>query len=151
MGVHKMSAVVLAAAIAVAAFGIPAAGAEKRPTVKAKLLEFKIKPKPKTTTAGKVRVVAKNIGSEKHELVVVKAANAAVLPTMADGSVNEAAIAETDKFGEIGEFKAKKTKHKTFNLDPGTYVLFCNLVDQESDGSTLSHFKQGMYTTLVVR
>jgi hypothetical protein len=139
-----------AAAVALLSFAVPAAGAATTPTVKAKLFEFKIKPKPKSTKAGKVKVVAKNIGTEEHELVVVKGDDAAALPTAADGSVDEDAIPETDKFGEIAEFKPKKTKTKTFDLDAGSYVVFCNVVDDEDD-ITVSHFAEGMHTILTVR
>lgn len=146
---------VIASAAAFAASVIPTAGASSKPAVKATLFEFKIKTKPKTVAAGKIKLAAKNIGAEKHELVVVRTADVpggapASLPTKADGSVDESAIPEADKLGEIPEFKPKTTKTKTFDLDPGSYILFCNVVDKESDGSTLSHFAQGMYTTLVV-
>jgi hypothetical protein len=146
MGKLVITAVV-AASLAVAA---PALAAPKATDVKAKLFEFKIKLKPKAPAPGSVRIVARNIGTEKHEIVIVRGADAAALPTKADGSVDEALIPETDKLGEIPEFKPKQTKKKTFELESGSYVAFCNVVDDEPDGSTLSHFAQGMYTTFTV-
>src|SRR5262245_17693314 len=144
----------IATAVAVAATlglaGTDAAAAAKPPTLKTTLLEFKIKTKPKTVAAGKVRVVAKNIGAEKHELVIARASDPSALVTKPNGAVDESQIAKTDKVGEIAGVKPKQTKSKVFNLTPGTYVLFCNIIDTEPDGSKLSHYVEGMSTILTV-
>lgn len=119
--------------------------------VKVKLFEFKVKPKPKSAAAGKVKFVVKNIGAEEHEMVVALSDGTATeLPTDADGAVDESQIPEADLPGEIPEFAAGKTKTKTFDLEPGTYVLFCNIVDDEADGTKLSHYAQGMHTLFTV-
>lgn len=140
-----VSALLLVVAIPAAA---SAAGPKK--TIKVRLFEFQIKVKPSSSAIGAIKVVAKNIGTEKHEMVVVKGADIAALPLKPDGSVDEDLIPETDKPGEIAEFKAKKTKTKSYNLDPGSYIMFCNIVDTETDGSTLSHFHEGMHTVFTV-
>jgi len=48
-----------------------------------------------------VQITATNHGHETHELVIVRASDAASLPTKADGSVDEDRIQDTDKAGEI--------------------------------------------------
>jgi len=65
------------------------------------------------------------------------------------GAVDEAAISKSDTIGETGDVPVGATVTKTFNLAPGTYVIFCN-IDNKSGGTTLNHFVHGMVTTLVV-
>ena len=79
--------------------------------------------------AGKVLVTATNRGRETHELVIVRADDAASLPTKSDGSVDEDKIPEAAKPGEIPDIKAGNTITKTLDLAPGDYVAICNLVD----------------------
>ena len=120
--------------------------------------------------AGKVQVTVANIGSETHELVIIKASDAASLPTKADGSVDEEAIAGADKPGEIPDVAAGKSVTKTVDLPAGTYVAMCNLVERSTGGDSMSgsagtgshhmgggpammdhvHFRLGMRTTFTV-
>lgn len=149
---------VLVAIVAIGALTVGLSSAQastetkKGTTVKVKLFEFKIKPKSKSVAAGKITFVAKNIGTEQHEMVIALADGTSTdLPTKADGSVDESAIPEANLPGEIPEFNAHKTKKKSIDLAPGTYVLFCNIVDDEAGGTTLSHYAEGMHTTFVVK
>jgi uncharacterized cupredoxin-like copper-binding protein len=114
--------------------------------VAVQLFEFGVKRKPKFVAAGKVTFTAKNIGTMKHEMVVVRVQPGAKLPTKADGSIDEEAIPETDKMGEVGTIKPKKSGKLTKTLDPGSYVLFCNLVNTQS-GTTFVHYERGMHAT----
>jgi uncharacterized cupredoxin-like copper-binding protein len=136
--------------IPIALLANAAAAKAKGATVRARLLEFTVRRQPSSVAAGKVTFKVKNIGSEKHELVVVRTQAGVELPTEADGSVNEDAIPEADKIGEVEDLKPKKAKSLTKTLDPGDYVLFCNVVDKESDGSVLSHYAQGMHQGFTV-
>lgn len=124
------------------------ASAAKPPALKVKLIEFEVQPASDYIAKGKTQIVAKNAGTEQHELVIVRGDDAAALPTDADGAVDESQIPEADKMGEIPEFKPDKTKKKVFKLSPGKYVLFCNVVDEEDDGTTVSHFAEGMHTVI---
>src|SRR5215813_1329720 len=145
----------LAGSVLVASLvGIPVrAGAShleaKTATVKVKLLEFKVKPTPVSVASGTVRFRVKNIGGEEHEFVVVK--SDAALPTASDGTVDEDAIPDADKFGEVADLKPKHSGTLTVKAMPaGRYVLFCNVVDKESNGTKLSHYAEGMSTTFSV-
>jgi hypothetical protein len=71
------------------------------------LNEWAITPPAGTLHAGTVKVVAKNIGGELHELVIVRADSAGSLPRKADGSVDEDAIAEADKPGEVPDVPSR--------------------------------------------
>ncbi len=124
------------------------AGAGKTPKLKVKLIEFEVNPARDFISEGKTKVVAKNNGTEEHELVIVKGDDPLALPTDADGAVDEEQIPEEDFIGEIAEFEAGKKKGKAFKLPAGNYVLFCNITEEEDNGETVSHFAEGMYTTI---
>jgi hypothetical protein len=125
-----------------------AAAANGSPKLKVRLIEFQVKPKLDFIAAGKTKFVVKNGGTEEHELVVVRGDDPAALPTAADGSVDESQIAQADEIGELEEIKAGKTKSTAFKLPADSYILFCNIVETEEDGTVVSHFAEGMYTTI---
>ena len=129
---------------------IAAVTAASVPQEKVRLMEFKVKPQRDFIAAGKTKFVVKNAGTEEHEFVVVRGDDPEALPTAADGSVDEDQIPTADQVGELEEIKPGKTKSKTFKLSADAYILFCNVVDTESDGTVVSHFAEGMYTTLDV-
>lgn len=112
--------------------------------------EWIVEPTPTSVEADGVAFVADNQGGEEHELVVVRADDPTDLPTDADGAVDEAQIPEEDFIGEIEEFPNGEQRTATFDLEPGTYVLFCNITETEDDGEVESHFVEGMATTLTV-
>ena len=105
---------------------------------------------PATAKAGTVTINVSNEGGETHELVVVRADSSAGFDMDDTGKVDEDGFAEGDFIGEITEFEAGTSSSGTFELTPGTYILFCNIVEEEPDGTFESHFVEGMQTTLVV-
>jgi hypothetical protein len=120
------------------------------------LQEFSIQVHPGLVKSGKVTLRVHNGGGITHELVLVRAASASALPVVKKaggersiGAVDEAAIAETDKMGEVGDVAIGKTVTKTFTLAPGTYVMFCN-IDTKTGKTVLNHFTHGMAAPLVV-
>jgi uncharacterized cupredoxin-like copper-binding protein len=139
------------AAVASVAFVLPTsmAGAKAKAKggkpVSVRLFEFGVKPSLKFVAAGKITFTAKNIGTIKHEMVLVRVQPGTPLPTAADGSVDEAAIPAADKLGEVGNIKPKKSGTLTKTLTPGDYMLFCNLVST-SGGTTFVHYAEGMHS-----
>lgn len=113
------------------------------------LSEFVVEPDSSLASAGEVTFSAENVGSDPHELVVARDGDASALPTDADGAVDEAALDPDQLIGEIEEFDPGNTEVGTFDLEPGSYVLFCNIVEEE-DGEIESHFAEGMFTTFQV-
>ena len=112
--------------------------------------EWSITPSLTSVKAGEVRFFAKNTGQALHELVVVKSdADPAKLPiygasdTPAEGhqtgDVDEAQITSE---GEVEDIEIGSTKDATFVLEPGKYVLICNLP---------SHYGQGMHVAFTVK
>jgi plastocyanin len=124
-------------------------------TTKVTLQEFSMNVQPGLVQSGKVTFQVANVGSIAHELVIVRAASAAALPKVKKagdrsvGAVDEEAIAESAKMGESGDVAAKSSVTKTFDLPPGTYVMFCN-IDNKSGGNVVNHFTRGMVARLIV-
>jgi len=145
---HSIFAAVAAGAMVV---GTSTPASAKEPAkLKVRLIEFEIQPARDFIAKGKTKVVLKNAGTETHEFVVVRGDDAAALPTAADGSVDESQIPKADQVGEVEDIKKGKTKSKVFKLSPGDYILFCNVVDEEENGTIISHFAEDMYTTIEV-
>jgi hypothetical protein len=148
MRIGRLAAAVIAAGVVAIGAGPSAAAAVKAPKQNLTLTEYQINPALQFIAKGKSNFVAKNSGSVKHEVVVVRGNDPSALPAKPDGSVDESQIPKNSKVGEIGNVKAGKTKSKTLKLSAGAYVLFCNIIDTEPDGSQVSHFAKGMYTTI---
>jgi uncharacterized cupredoxin-like copper-binding protein len=118
------------------------------------LQEYSMVVRPTTVKAGGVRFTIRNRGTMTHEMVLVRAADVAALPRVAVataeravGDVDEEAIPESDKPGEA-EVEQGATVTKTIDLDPGTYVMFCNIDTQQPDGTVLNHFQRGMQAVI---
>lgn len=118
--------------------------------IEVSLYEWAVEPAPTSVATGEVNFVASNDGGEVHELVIVKDMAPADLPKDETGKVLEDELPEGAFIGEIEEFEAGTTESATFDLPAGTYTLFCNIVEQEADGSYESHFEEGMVATIEV-
>jgi uncharacterized cupredoxin-like copper-binding protein len=140
---------ILVAAL-VSSVAAPVAAA-RAPQNKVRLVEFEVKPKRPVVADGKTKFVVKNAGDDEHEFIIVRGAVPSALPTKADGSVDVDRIPTADQIGELQGIKPGKTRSRTYKLSAGTYILFCNLVDDDSKSTSVSHFAAGMYTTLEVR
>lgn len=112
------------------------------------LTEFSVSTDPASVAAGEVTFDLRNEGAEPHELVVVRAASPAELAVV-DGRVDEGALPAGAFIGEVESFAAGETCEGTFELTPGRYALFCNLVEEE-DGDVESHFLEGMVAAFEV-
>jgi len=148
MRTRRFAAAAMVAGVVVIGAGPSVAAAAKPPKQNLTLTEYQITPALQFIAKGKSNFVAKNSGTVKHEVVVVRGADASALPTKPDGSVDETQIPKRDKVGEIGNVKAGKTKSKTLKLSAGSYILFCNIIDTEPDGTQISHYAKGMYTPI---
>jgi uncharacterized cupredoxin-like copper-binding protein len=104
--------------------------------------EYYYKPKAATARAGSVTITATNSGKLPHELVLAHTdAAPAKLPTLPDGSVDEAKLEAQGKApGEIPEVAAGKSGKDTLKLPAGRYVMYCNIP---------GHYAAGMYGTLI--
>lgn len=114
-----------------------------------RLSEFSVVPDKSTAAAGSITFRATNDGPEdEHELVIIRsdlAPNA--LPTTDDGSVPED---EVDVVDEIEGLAVGDSGEVTVDLESGAYVLICNIVQEEADGTIESHYERGMRAGLTV-
>ena len=106
---------------------------------------FFVRPAMSTALEGAVNFRVFNGGTETHEFVVVKTdLMAEQLPMNADGSFNEEG-AGVEVIDENEAVEAGNTETLSVNLDPGHYILLCNIVEAEPDGTIESHFHEGMH------
>lgn len=135
---------VLAFSMAAVTLGACSSGSSGK-TVKVTESDYKIVPEQASVSTGKVTFKVHNTGTFVHELVVVAFADAGALPLKPDGEVDEDAVPEAKRLGEVEDIAPNATKDVTFTLPAGTYVLFCNRLD-----GTTSHFKKGMHAVFTV-
>lgn len=103
---------------------------------------------PTSADAGSVEIVAKNQGLDLHDLVIVKGDDPAALPVNEDGAVIEGDLPEGDFIGRIEVVDAGTEESALFDLDAGSYIIFCNIV--QATVPPRSHFQDGMVDTLTV-
>jgi uncharacterized cupredoxin-like copper-binding protein len=126
--------------------GVTAAGA----TVDVILSEWVLEPDPVSVSAGKVTFKASNEGTKEHEFVIFKTNLAPdALPTGADGKVDEEGVG-VQHIDEIGSILAAKSADLTVDLQPGKYVLICNISAQVA-GQTELHYTKGMHAAFTVQ
>jgi len=115
-------------------------------TVNVELNEFTVSADPDSVDAGEVKFTVENIGEETHEFVIVQTdLEADALPTGDDGSVDEEGEG-VEVIDEIEDIASGSTQELTVDMEAGSYVLFCNVVDEEGD----VHYAEGMHTSFTV-
>ncbi len=98
---------------------------------------------------GPIKFDIKNVGERDHELLIVRSdIPGGELPTEDDGSVDEGA-AGVDVKHDIDEIDEGDETIRSFSLDPGNYVLLCNIVE-DIDGTETSHYAKGMWTEFTI-
>ena len=128
-----LAAILLGVAFALHAHASPARATELRITER----DFRISA-PKRVASGDVTLTVTNQGPDDHELIIVRATTAR-LPLRSDGlTANEEKLTPIIAL-EPAPAGSVRTTH--LQLEPGRYVIFCNMA---------GHFMAGMRTTLVV-
>lgn len=124
---------------------------EGKQDVMVALNEFKITPQPAQVPGGISTFVAENTGAELHEVVIIKSdMDPAGLPKSEDGAADEEQLPEGAVIGEIEGFPAGQVCEGNFSLTAGKYVLLCNIVETEADGTKEAHYSEGMFTSFTV-
>jgi uncharacterized cupredoxin-like copper-binding protein len=124
----------------------PAEGA----SIDVTLTEFSITAGEAAAAPGAVSFNIENAGGEEHEFMVAKLdAAGAELPVLEDGSVDEAQADIVDEI-EAEELQPGDTATLDVDLEAGSYVLLCNLVEEMTSGEPESHYAEGMHTDFTV-
>jgi hypothetical protein len=118
-------------------------------TLTVRLTNWAVTPSSRTLAAGKVTVTAVHVmdhmdsapdGGATHQLLI------APLPA--------GAKAGQGKYGKpvlnLTDLKMGDEKTAEVDLAPGTYELFCSVVE-DVKGKTVNHYEKGMYTTVVAK
>lgn len=117
-------------------------------TVDVALTEFDIRADPVSSRAGELTFDVSNDGEEIHEIVVVSTDLASSdLPTADDGSFDEEQVEVVD---EIEDMEAAANEELIVDLEPGSYVLACNVVEEEENGEVEAHYAEGMHAAFEV-
>lgn len=116
----------------------PASTAE---LIQVRLKSFAIELSNNTVKAGSVAFQASNTAPDAiHEMLVIKTDQS---PDSLPYDAGESRIPEDkiQSLGEVSELEAGKDGSLILNLQPGKYLLFCNIA---------THFKSGMVASLIV-
>jgi hypothetical protein len=115
------------------------------------LRSFNISLDRSSAPRGTIIFRARNGGTDDiHEFLVIKTDRApSALPTEDDGSYEEDGPG-TQLIDEIEEISPGETKELSLDLAEGNYVLICNMVHVEDDGSVEVHYALGMRTAFRV-
>ncbi len=136
-----LAAGVLLAACSSSSTPTPGGGGSGDGTVNATLQEWEIDLGTNTVPAGDVTFNIDNNGDETHEFVVVSTDLAEDELPVVEDQIPE----DSDQLTAIDEVEDIESGAQgatlTVNLEPGHYVIFCNL---------LAHYGKGMHTTLTV-
>ncbi len=127
----------------------PSASVGGKSTVSATMKEWQISLSPATVSAGEITFIIANNGDKEHEFVVRKTDKPAdSLVLNADGEVSEddPSMTEPGDPSEVEKIAAGSTdKTLTLTLQPGHYVIFCNIHVEE-----LLHYQKGMHVDFTV-
>ena len=159
--------IVVAAALTIAAVVLPACGGDDESTaettgattatgtesapVAVTLQEFAVSADPASVPSGSVTFDVTNTGPDDvHEFVLIQTdLGATELLVDDDGAVLEDGEGMT-VVDEIEDLAVDDTQTLTVDLDAGTYVLICNILQEEPDGTLEAHYAEGMRTGFTV-
>ena len=118
-------------------------------TLEYTLDEFSIEG-PATVPAGRIGLQLVNVGEAPHEVIVMRAESYESLPKNEHGTVDEAQLPADAVIGEVDRFPGGgETCSGVFDLQPGRYVLVCN-IEFQNGPQVISHAGRGMTLDLEV-
>jgi len=117
-------------------------GSETATRVGATERDFSLQLSQSDVTAGPVRLRVDNAGPSEHELVAFRTELAEDALPMTGERVDEEAAGVTHLDPEAENIKAGHSKEIVLKLDPGRYVVICNLA---------GHYQRGMHAVLNVK
>jgi uncharacterized cupredoxin-like copper-binding protein len=112
------------------------------------LQEWAVVPDAESAPAGDVTFTVTNDGPEDvHEFVILATdLDPGDLPTDEHGAVDEEGEG-MEVVDEVEDIPVGESQDLTVNLDPGSYVLLCNIYSEDEDEA---HYQMGMRTAFEV-
>ena len=134
---RKLSLGIAAAAVVAISVGAVSAGAvTSKPLVAVQVDEFSVFPGTQGAPVGKVRFVVTNIGTVKHEFVVIKTDKPAGNLLKGNEANEDGAV------GELDGVSPGNARVLVLAMKRGHYALVCNLP---------GHYKTGQFADFYVR
>lgn len=128
------------ALLAASLFALGCSESPPQSTITVKISEFKIELSSSIGKAGDVVFDVQNSGALLHEFAILKTDLAVEkLPLAPDGTVDEDKLELMDEIEDIDPTKSGKL---TVKLDPGKYVIICNVA---------GHYASKMFVAFTVR
>lgn len=120
----------------------PDSGGDTGTSLAASEAEWSVAVSPESTASGEITIDVKNGGTMTHEFVIFKTDLAPdALPLNEDGSAVDEEGKGVTHIAEVEDVEAGMTKPLTVSLEPGNYVVICNLP---------GHYSQGMHGALTI-
>lgn len=119
--------------VTIAALLVGCGGGDGGESTAATLQDFSISLGGDQLKSGETTFEVENNGPSVHEFVVIEAdgRDPADLPTEASGKVNEDELTVVD---EIEDIAVGSTEELTVDLQPGDYIVFCNIDEHYASG-----------------
>lgn len=134
---------------AIALFVVACGNSDEGGKVTITMKEYTLTIDPASVPKGPVEFTIKNDGGKQHSLLIIKTSiPPGELPKEDDGSVNKDG-ADVDVQHEIDEIDDGDDTSRTYDMEPGTYVLVSNRV-QEDNNVKIADYSEGMYAQLTV-
>ena len=124
------------------------AGADGATTLAVTLQEWAVLPASDSAPPGEITFEVTNDGPEDiHEFVILRTdLDPADLPTDENGAVTEGGEG-IEVIDEIEDIPVGETQELTATLEAGSYILLCNIWDEEEGEA---HYTMGMRTAFTV-
>ena len=104
--------------------------------------EWSVAVSPESASSGEITIDVTNDGTMTHEFVIFKTDLAPdALPLNEDGSAVDEEGKGVTHIAEVEDVEVGMTKPLTVSLEPGNYVVICNLP---------GHYSQGMHGALTI-
>jgi uncharacterized cupredoxin-like copper-binding protein len=104
------------------------------------LHDYRIETSVGSVPAGKVTFTIENVGATEHEMVVIQT-DVAIADMAVEGHETDEEAPGMNPIGEVEDVQPGESTTLVVTLEPGRYVLLCNLP---------KHFERGMATEFEV-
>jgi len=138
--VAAIAALALLALTACGSKGTPSQAASDSGKIAVTLSDYSIQPAVTTLPSGEVTFAVENVGATKHEMVVIRSDVPIADMAVENHETNEEAPG-MEPIGEVENVEPGASTDLVLTLEPGRYILLCNLT---------KHFERGMVTEIKV-
>ena len=121
-------------------------GGAEASVVNVSLIEWSVVPDANSVPAGSVTFNVTNDHINNHEFVVIRTDLAPDALPVVEHKVDEEQV---EVIGRIAEFAPGATQSATFDVEPGNYVLICNL-EELGQFDAVFHYELGEWTAFEV-